>query len=116
MGFLERLAVSAGILLAVVYAADYTAEWPVDAEIRGWNEWINSLIIPPALAARLGLTHELTMYARNLILGTVQYQLLSGLWSLYIYVIRRKHFFPPGSKVKRTLLGAGCPGYGCVLQ
>lgn len=99
MGLLLRLAVSAAILLGFVYAADYTADWPIDPTVRGWNDWINSLVISPEFAAKWGLTHEVVMYLRNLVLGTIQYQVGSGLWSLYLYVLRRKHFFPDPSKV-----------------
>ena len=103
MGLLLRLAVSAAVLLGVLYAAEYTESLPIDSEIRGWNEWINGLIVPKWLAARCGLTHELTMYLRNLIFGTFQYQFGSGIWALYIYVIRGKHFFPDASKVRCSL-------------
>lgn len=109
MGLLLRLAVSAAVLLGILHAAEYTESWPVDAEIRGWNEWINGLIVPKWFAARCGLTHELTMYLRNLIFGTFQYQFGSGIWALYIYVIRGKHFFPDASKVRCSLLAVcGC--------
>jgi hypothetical protein len=101
MGLLLRLAASVAFLWGVLHAAEYTSDWPKDKEIRGWNEWINGLIIPPWFAEKYGLTHELTMYLRNLVFGTLQYQLGSGLWSLYIYVIRRKHFFPDAKKVRR---------------
>ena len=111
MGFLFRLAVTAGVVLSVLQAADYTKDWPIDKDIRGWNAWINDLIIPQAIQARLGLSHELTMYLRNLIFGTLQYQLGSGLWSLYIYKIRSAHFFPDPSKVQTIAvsLAVGCP-------
>ena len=99
MGVLLRFAVSVAILLGVVYAAEYTADWPVDPEIRAWNVWINSLIVPQWVVDRFHLTHELTMYVRNLIAGTIQFQLGSGLWSLYLYVLRRDHFYPDSAKV-----------------
>lgn len=102
MGYLLRLAITAAVLLLLVRFAEYTAAWPKDASITEMNEWFNSLLVPQWAVARFALTHELTMYVRNVIGGSLLYHIGCGLWSLYIYVLRRGHFYPDPSKVSEA--------------
>jgi hypothetical protein len=99
MGVLLRLAVSAGILGGLMWAADQTKQWPVNQPVRDFNVWANSLLLPEAVVARIH-SHELAMYLRNLVAGSLTYHVTAGCWSLYLYVLRRKHFVPDESKVR----------------
>ena len=110
MGVLLRLVVTAATVAGLVYANDAVKSWPVNEDVVALNDWINSLLLPSAVIEYLsGFSRILVTYTRNVIAGTLMYHTVAGLWSLYIYVIQKKHFFPDTSKVR-------CVGCECAVD
>lgn len=87
MGVPLRLAVSAAVLAALVFADQATSHMPVNQGIRDLNTWINSWVVPHALQKAVSFNHVLVTYLRNLIAGTLVYHISANLWGLWIYVI-----------------------------
>ena len=103
MGVPLRLAVTAATVYGLVLASAATQDWPLNADVVEWNDWINALFLPAGLRAALAShSRVLVTYTRNVLAGTLMYHSVAGAWALYIYQLRRRHFFPDESKVRRA--------------
>lgn len=91
MGVLLRLATTMGAVAALHLLRDAAPVVKRKDDMIWLNDTINSYLVPSVFD---GLSRELRTYVRNVIAGTLVYHVTAGLWALYIYVIRGKHFFP----------------------
>lgn len=56
------------------------------------NVWKDSLILPAWLVE--SLPHFIAGWLRNMLAGWTMYYCVGGMWGLWMYVIRGKHFYP----------------------